>query len=758
MAYDYPKEGDDPKYHWWTQTITDRLGGDTDFAYAVDAGNAKFLDTTVTDAESHATKYVTDDFGRPVQTTNATSQTTKMAWDADNNVTYLEEANGAKIAYCYDQKTGYPLWQRDAENNKAGVPDQATACATDTSKWPANAATYEYQTRADGYTADLWRKTSPEGHAWRFDYDTFGNLTTVTDPKGVATTTADDYTTRYEHNGHGQLTKAIDANGNADTNSDFGPTGFPRTMTDALGESTSFVYDERGQVREVTDALGKTITQTYDTFGRPLVKTEPKDQAAGELITAPAPVYDANDNVTTSTAPNGAVSTAVYDDADQMTSATAPKDTTTSDERKSLYTYDKVGNLKTTTEPKGTLTTTDATDYVTTNHYNEIYQLTSVVNADGDKVSYEYDTVGNATKVIDPKKNASPETTDYTTMTAYDLNHRVTTVTDAAGKTTKRGYDKDSRVVSATDAENNTTLISYDERGQQTEVKVPHSGTTSITYRTTRYEYDQVGNTTKVLTPRAVEAGTATAFTARTEYDALNRPIKQYQPYDPNDARHNDPNVYTETRYDAACRVKSTSLPPSEGQTVRNTTEYDYFDNGWAKRSTDPWDIATTYDYNALGQQTARTLTSAGGSSNRTMSWATTPTASSNPAPTTASRSARTWSWSTTPTPSTPPPPAPGTNRLRRRPPGLRLPNPPRRHRNRLVRLEPQHPDGRHLPRLREIPDERQRRGEREVHGHPRLGQHGQDHRPEPQRRHMGLIGLLRLPAGQRRQARGVPE
>jgi hypothetical protein len=44
--------------------------------------------------------------------------------------------------------------------------------------------------------------------------------------------------------------------------------------------------------------------------------------------------------------------------------------------------------------------------------------------------------------------------------------------------------------------------------------------------------------------------------------------------------------------------------------------ELTYFDNGWAKTSTDPWDIiiiTTTYDYNPLGQQTARTITSAGG-------------------------------------------------------------------------------------------------------------------------------------------------
>ncbi|WP_354412486.1 DNRLRE domain-containing protein [Streptomyces sp. PvP037] len=621
LAYYAPQSGDDPKYHWWTKTVTDRLDGNTGYTYAANTANPKFTDTTVTDAESHATKYVTDDYGRPVQTTNAKSQTTKLSWDADNNVTYLEEANGAKTAYCYDQKTGYPLWSRDAENNKAGVPDQETACVTDTSKWPADAATYEYQTRADGYAADLWRKTSPEGRAWQFGYDDFGNLKTVTDPKGVATATAGDYTTSYEYNSHGQLTKAVDANGNPTTNSEFGPTGYPATITDALGASATFVYDERGQVREVTDALGKKTTQTYDTFGRPLVSTVPKDQAAGELITTPAPVYDANDNVTTSTAPNGAVSTAVYDAADQITSATAPKDTPTGPEKRTTYTYDKTGHLKTTTEPKGTATTAVPDDYVTTNTYNEIYQLSSVVNAAKDKLSYEYDNVGNVTTVIDPKKNATADPADFTVKTAYDLNHRATVTTDAAGQTTKQSYDKDSLVVSTTDAENNTTTVSYDERGKQTEVKVPHDGTGPITYRTTRYEYDQVGNTTKVITPRAVEAGTTTAFTARTEYDALNRPVKQFQPYDPADTRYNSPNVYTQTTYDKVGRVTKTSLPPSEGQTVRNDSTVDYFDNGWIKSSTDPWDITTTYGYNELGQQTARTLSSAGGSLERTMGW-----------------------------------------------------------------------------------------------------------------------------------------
>nr|WP_319020246.1 DNRLRE domain-containing protein [Streptomyces peucetius] len=619
LAYYYPKEGDDPKYHWWTQTITDRLGGSTGFAYAADTATPEFTRTKVTDAENRATTYVTDDFGRPVETVNAKSQTTRLTWDADNNVTYLEEANGATTAYCYDQRTGYPLWKRDAEHNKAGVPPQSD-CAPGV--YPANAQKYEYRTRLDGYSADIHRKTSPQGRTWEFGYDDFGNLVSVTDPKGVASPDADDYTTRYEYDAHGLLAKVIDARGNPTVNAGFGPTGFPAEITDALGNTTSFEYDERGQVTQVTDALDKKTTQTYDTYGRPLVNSVPKDQNADELITTPAPVYDANDNVTRATAPSGAVSTAVYDAADQLTSATAPRDSETAPERTTTYTYDKAGHLRSTTEPKGTATTADPDDFVTTNNYDEIYQLTSVVNAEGDRISYEYDEVGNLVTVVDPKKNATADTTDYSAKNAYDLNHRIVRMTDALGNTTRRAYDKDSLVVSATDADGNTTEISYDERGKRTETKVPHKGADGdITYRTTRFEYDEVGNATRVVTPR----GTATAepgdFASRTEYDALNRPVKQFQPYDPADSRYNSPNVYTQTFYDEVGRVERTSLPPSEGQTVRNDTVFTYFDNGWAKSSTDPWDIVTTYDYNDLGQQTSRTLTSAGGSTSRTMGW-----------------------------------------------------------------------------------------------------------------------------------------
>ncbi len=602
LGYHAPQTGDDPKYHWWTKTITDRLNNDTSFTYKADTSNTKFTDTRVTDAESHFTDYVLDDFGRQVKATNAKSEPLEMSWDADNNVILMKEANGAQTTWTYDQKTGNPLTKKDAEANKNGTA----------------ATVYTYRTRADGFSADLATKTSPEGRKWEFGHDAFGNLKTVTDPMGAATTSVPgDYTTTYEYDGYGQLTKATDANGNSTVNSDFDVMGYPRTIVDAENHATSFVYDERGQVVSVTDALGTTTTQTYDTFMRPLVNKLPKEQAQGVFITTPAPVYDANDNVTTSTAADGVVSTAVYDPADQVTQSTGPDNNLSG--RTTRYTYDKVGNLETTTEPKGVATASVAGDYVTTNTYDEIYQLMAVVNAQGDRISYEYDNVGNPVTVVDPKKNATADTTDYTSKSSFDLNHRVTRVTDAAGKFTTREYDKDSLMVRSTDEEGNTSEVVYDQRGKTIEQRVPYSGST---LRVTRFEYDQMGNTTKVISPRGTASAAVDDFTSRTEYDKLNRPVKQFQPYDPADARYNDPNVYTRTTYDLVGRVSRVSAPPSAGQTVRNDTDYTYFDNGWTKTSTDPWDIVTSYGYNQTGQQVSRTLTSAGGSSSRTQGWA----------------------------------------------------------------------------------------------------------------------------------------
>lgn len=624
MDYYAPSQGDDPKDHWSLQTITDRLNHATTFDYVTNATTDTWVDTTVTDSESHATKYVSDDLGRPRSVTNAKDQKVELTWDGDNNTRTLTEDNGAVTAYCYDPKTGYPIWQRDPEQNKAhGGAPAATECAAGqtAATAPVGSSVYEYATRADGYAADIFRTTSPEGRKSQFSYDEYGNLLTVTDGKGLATTVEGDYTTTYTYDSFGQLLSAKDANENVTKYRDYTPVGYPATTEDALGKIATTKYDERGLVTEARDPLDGLVTQAYDAFGRPLAGTT--KVSAERTITSPAPVFDANDNVTVSTAPNGAVSTATYDAADQVSESTAPKDTSSSAARVSKFTYDTVGNLLKATEPKGTATSTDAGDFVTSYFYDEIYQQSAVENANADRIEYDYDTVGNVVEVRDPSKTKSTDTTDYTSKTTYDLNHQPRTVQDAEGNTTSTEYDADGLTLSTTNAEGHTAYTSYDERGAKTETKTPWTGTGDATvYRTTRYAYDEVGNTTRVTTPRGAQTANEDDFVARTTYDELNRPVRSYQPHDPTDARYNDPNVFTETTYDAAGRAVKTSLPPSDGQTVRNDSTVDYYANGWIKSSSDAWGIKTRYEYDDLGAQTARTLTSADGSASRTMTWA----------------------------------------------------------------------------------------------------------------------------------------
>jgi RHS repeat-associated protein len=593
LAYYNPPP--EPKFHWWAQSITARDGGTSTFTY-VDPDNqaGSVIETTVTDPEAHVTGHVTDGFGRPTAVTDALGEVTNLTWDADNNVVELTEANGAVNTWTYDQDTGYPLTIRDPEANANGTP----------------ATVLIYQTGLGGHIADLVGKTSPEGRSWSFDYDLVGNLVAVTDPAGIATGDPDDFTTRYTYDGFGQLLTTTDANGNETTNSDYHPTGLPETITDALNGTVESTFDPRGNPTSVTDQLGKTSTVSYDLFNRPLETVQPLNQDAGELITTPAPVYDPNDNVVVSAAPNGATTSVSFDPMDRPVQTTLPENMPEGPERIQTVTYDRAGNVLTETDPKGNLTPADSDDFVTRFAYDAANQLTTVTDAAGNQTGHAYDAVGNLVAQTDPRGN--------TASFAFDRNGRQVQQTDPSGAGVTSGYDLDGLVTATVDQVGARTETDYDQRGMVSEVRVPHS--TGVT-RVTRYEYDQVGNTVKVTSPRGVATtGDPDDFAQQTVYDPLNRPVEQILPYDPDDPVHNSPDsiIY---RYDAAGRTTTVSAPPSAGQTVRNETATEYLDTGWVESTTDPWGIVASYDYNLLGQQTGRTLTSAGGSSGRTMTW-----------------------------------------------------------------------------------------------------------------------------------------
>ncbi|WP_158842816.1 golvesin C-terminal-like domain-containing protein [Saccharothrix deserti] len=604
---EYFTDDADPLRKGHVRTVKDRRGAAIGFDYAdPDGTKGSEIDASLTDGNGHTSRVLIDGFGRPTRLTNAKKQATTLHWDEDNNVIRLVENNGATTSWVYDQKTGFPLEIRDAEANKQN--------------WPPTRLTY--RTAMDGHVADLTEKVTPEGRKWLFVHDDNGNLLSVTDPKGTATEDPNDYTSRYSHDEFGHLIDQTNANGHTTVFGDYDPNGFPQIITDALNCASRFRYDDIGNVVSTVDARGKTSTFTYDIFKRPLDSREPKDQAAGVYIVTPGPRYDANDNVVTSTAANGAVTRVMYDEMDQQVAVYAPKDTPDGPEKLTTSVYDPVGNLVKQTLPKGMLTSGDPNDFSFTMAYDELGQLMHVTDVNGNRTSAEYDDVGNLVKEVDARKNKTPDVNDSTTRYVFDANHQVVETVDADQNSTKTRYDKDGNVVASTDEDGNETLITLDERGNQKEVRSPHDNPGgTIRYFTTQYEYDQVGNLTRTINPRGVDTpDQRDDFVAETVYDELNRAREEILPYDPGDSEHKSP-VSTIYSYDELGRVTEVSAPPSRGQSTRNVTRQTYFDNGWVRTSTDAWDIKTSYDYTPTGQQSNRTVTSAGGSSHRVQTW-----------------------------------------------------------------------------------------------------------------------------------------
>ena len=398
-------------------------------------------------------------------------------------------------------------------------------------------------------------------------------------------------------------------------------------------KSTYVTYDDRGQVLTVKDALEKLTTVAYDTFGRPKKLTTPIDSSASTpLIQTTETEYDVNDNVMKVIAPNGAPTSHSYDLNDQQEWSILPTNGATG-ERKVTYAYDDLGRLLQETAPQGNLTS-NPDDFVTRYSYDPIGQLTSTVTPfDGRssyKTTYEYDDVGNLLKVIDPRKNDTPDAEDLTQQRTYDRNHRVVATIDAAGYANRTQYDLDGRVINQFDADGNKKTMVYDPRGKLTSLSVPHTPTNGATVqRVARYVYDENGNQTKVEHPRGVNTPTsATDFLEEVVYDANNRVVQRKSPFDAADVADVAGVLYvapanTFYEYDPVGNLARQSEPTfaTTAATARDWSAFSWFDNGAARTSTDPWGITTTYGLNLLGQQISRTLTSAAGDATRTMLW-----------------------------------------------------------------------------------------------------------------------------------------
>ncbi|WP_307679905.1 RHS repeat-associated core domain-containing protein [Streptomyces sp. V4I2] len=479
-----------------TQFNGSGLTGPT-YRYAYSADDPKAAGTTtVTDPETHATKYEHDSKGRVSQVTDPLNHSRKRSYDANSNVQTAQDAMG--VGGTGANVTTYG-WDARNNNISAALPTGA------------NAAT-SYQTVAG---TDLpGTLTTPDGDKTTNTYDTAGNI------KAVVVSGAQGGTQKFDYN--------------TSTPTCGGFEGQRCKVTDGRGKVTSFHYNTKGNLDTVTPpaALGKTV-YTYDALGRPetavdgrgimSVYTYDNRDRVREVSTTNTTVtysYDGDGNIKQRTDDIGTIK---YD-FDPLSRETVR---TLQDGSQTVLAYTPAGNVDTYTDPQGTV------DYT----WDAANNLKTLKDPAGRSTGYAYNNndvrttttyPGNTVQTVTPDESGRPKTIKTTSPKGTLVNlaytyaygaantdgTKIRTSTDAVAAT-KTTYSYDSAGRSGyTKEEKGTTLTSswqycYDADGNLTSQGVDPGCPRGTTYTyndaaqltskngsTTNWSYDQAGNET----------------------------------------------------------------------------------------------------------------------------------------------------------------------------------------------------------------------------------------------------------------------
>lgn len=289
--------------------------------------------------------------------------------------------------------------------------------------------------------------------------------------------------------------------------------------TNALGQSTTYIsYDKNGRVTRQSDTNGTLIDFTYHPRGwllTHIVRANVDGSASSNDATTTFD-YDNVGQVKKITQPDGAYLAYTYDAAHRLTDITDNLSNTIH------YTLDAVGNRKNeeTKDPTNVLTRALSREYDQLNRLIKTFNAASVAvqtyqnpaEASPTGVTYTngYDGNGNAIYSVDSNGVGTEQ--------QYDpLNRLVKTLQDHAGTGTTKdartqyAYDARDNLRSVSDPDGLITTYTFDGLNNLTRLQSSDTGTTA-------YGYDAAGNRTSQTDAR----GVMTSY----QYDALNRLTK----------------------------------------------------------------------------------------------------------------------------------------------------------------------------------------------------------------------------------------
>ncbi len=404
-----------------------------------------------------------------------------MYWDYDRGIwvpatygynkygqlTWTKDANGYKTKYLSDE------WNRlkkvtDPQGNFHTFDYDITNRTKTTTFTPADTGMAEnhYVETYDQWGRTISRKGFPDG------------------PSGAAVEE------KYEYDLAGNVTKIIDANNN---NTIFGYDALNRLnkVTNALAETTDYDYDRLGNLTQIKQYQGAdtySTTKQYDERGLMVSRQLPAGQPG-------AYKYNANGLPVEIIAPSGKITTMQYYADNSLAEKRTNQD-------RIQYYYSPLGGVE---KYQPVNDTTGYGEPLTFDFYST--GLTKQRRTANYNVGFEYDILGNKTKVTDP----------FGLSTNYQYNklNRLTKVT-ADGKNFTYEYYPDGMVkaVNYPQLANGTSIraeYTYDNINRLTTM-TNKLGSQVITQYS--YNYDNNGN---------IIAITENGQTANYTYDALNR-------------------------------------------------------------------------------------------------------------------------------------------------------------------------------------------------------------------------------------------
>jgi YD repeat-containing protein len=481
---------------------------------------------------SDITTYTYDTQGNLVTVTNALNQVTNLGgYDANGRPGTLTDPNGLVTSLVYDPRGR--LTSRVTGGETTG---------------------YSY----DG-VGQLLTVTLPSGAAYTYSYDAAHRLTGIADNLG------------------NHISYTLDVMGNRTQEQ-------IRDAANTLVQTHSRVFNALNQLYQDIGAVNQTTTYTYDNDGNVQTITDPLNRLSSNS-------YDALNRLITNTDPESGVTHYGYDALDQLTSVTDPRNLVTQ------YTRDGLGNLDQQVSPDtGT----------TTNTYDAAGNLLTRTDAKGQTATYTYDALNRVTGISYSGGTAPAQTIAYQYDQGTNGIGHLTRITDSTG-ITNYGYDQHGRLTSEIEqaySATYTTAYTYDAQGRLNGITYP-SG------RTVNYTFDGMGRISQIAT---TYNSTTTILASNVTYEPFGgvhsftygdgtAPVQTYVRQRDQDGRIASYTLNGQTKsigYDAASQIISISDPAYPA-----LYDYDALSRltGYTQGS-----LSQGYDYDADGNRTSQTI------------------------------------------------------------------------------------------------------------------------------------------------------